>query len=159
SSQSLLIKMVEGTIERSGKQRIMPPGKRPKLSPDDIARIKAWIDAGALPPSDPTALAKVLAYPKVAPTVTPRRPIHALAYSRLSSLLALGRDGEVDLISAETHLPVRTLAGAAGAVNALVFSADGTWLFAGGGDPGLAGEIQQWGVTNGALVRTFRGHK
>src|SRR5258706_11534323 len=44
SAESLLVKMVQGNIERDGKKLIMPPGKRKKLEPEEIAAIKAWID-------------------------------------------------------------------------------------------------------------------
>src|SRR5690349_11421821 len=36
SSESLLIKMVEGTFEKNGKKKPMPPGKREKLKPDEV---------------------------------------------------------------------------------------------------------------------------
>src|SRR5688572_16613890 len=45
SADSLLVKMIEGRIERDGKKRIMPPGKRKKLQPEEIAVIRSWIDA------------------------------------------------------------------------------------------------------------------
>src|SRR6266446_2328884 len=50
SADSLLVKMIEGKVEREGKKKIMPPGKRKKLDPEEIAAIKAWIDAGAHAP-------------------------------------------------------------------------------------------------------------
>src|SRR4026207_1721609 len=50
SAESLLVKMVEGRFEKDGKKKIMPPGKRAKLSAGEIAIIKAWIDAGAPAP-------------------------------------------------------------------------------------------------------------
>ena len=46
SSDSLLVQMIEGRVVRDGKQKIMPPGKRKKLEPAEIAVIKAWIDSG-----------------------------------------------------------------------------------------------------------------
>ncbi|MEP6663271.1 MAG: c-type cytochrome domain-containing protein, partial [Verrucomicrobiota bacterium] len=46
SAESLLVKMVEGKIERDGKKLIMPPGKSKKLDLAEIEVIKAWIDAG-----------------------------------------------------------------------------------------------------------------
>src|SRR5947209_7868666 len=45
SAESLLVQMIEGKFEKDGKKKIMPPGKRPKLDPDEIAAIKVWIDA------------------------------------------------------------------------------------------------------------------
>ena len=54
---------------------------------------------------------------------------------------------------------VRTLAGHRGNVNSVVFSADGSQLFAAAGEPALFGEIRQWNVADGKLVRVFEGHK
>src|SRR4051794_3099005 len=36
SAESLLVKMVDGGIERDGKKVIMPPGKRKKLTSEEI---------------------------------------------------------------------------------------------------------------------------
>src|SRR2546428_17714 len=47
SADSLLVKMIEGRVEKEGKKKIMPPGKREKLGPEEIALIKDWINAGA----------------------------------------------------------------------------------------------------------------
>src|SRR5262249_20151021 len=52
SSDSLLVKMIEGRFEKDGKKKIMPPGKRKKPELEEIALIKAWIDAGAKGPAD-----------------------------------------------------------------------------------------------------------
>jgi len=48
----------------------MPPGKRKKLEADDIALIKAWIDAGARRSDGGSR--KGIGSPKIAPRVTPR---------------------------------------------------------------------------------------
>jgi hypothetical protein len=158
SVDSLLVKMVEGRVERQGKKKIMPPGKRDKLSADEIASIKSWIDGGARAPAAGTVARTELAIPKILPTVPPRRPIHALAYSPSRKLIAVGRYGEVELVSSETRTVVRRLV-QHGTVNALVFAADGEHLFAGGGDAGIAGEVQEWDVNQGRVTRSFSGHK
>src|SRR5437868_12818127 len=62
STESLLVKLIEGRIEEEGKKKIMPPGKRKKLGPDEIALIRAWIDAGAPAPTE--VHAKELVVPK-----------------------------------------------------------------------------------------------
>src|SRR5205814_8076525 len=73
SAESLLVKMIEGRFEKEGKKKIMPPGsKRRKLDTNEIALIKSWIDAGALP--DAAAPPKELAIPKIVPKVPPRKP-------------------------------------------------------------------------------------
>lgn len=159
SSESLLIKMLEGSVEKGVKKLIMPPGKRAKLGPEEIASIRSWIDAGAKAPLQGTLAAQEVVIPRITPTVAPKRSIHSLAYSAKQKLIAIGRYGEVELVSEEGRLPVRTLSGHRGDVNALAFSQDGAFLFAGAGDAGLQGEIRQWNVSNGTLVRAFEGHR
>ncbi|HMJ66318.1 MAG TPA: c-type cytochrome domain-containing protein, partial [Candidatus Binatia bacterium] len=156
SSDSLLIKMLEG-MEKDGKKKIMPPGKREKLKPQEIALIRAWIDAGAKPPTENHP--KELVVPSIKPKVTPRRSIHALAYEPKARLLAVGVPSEVELRSPDSRTVVRTLSGHKGHVNALAFSADGKHLFAAAGEPGLSGEVRQWSVADGKLVHVFEGHK
>lgn len=156
SDESLTVKMLEGKIEKDGKKLIMPPGKRKKLTTNEIALIRAWIDAGAKPPTQLTK--KDLDIPKIEPKVDPRRSINALAYSSTNKLLAVARYGEVELISTSTRARVRTLTGHRGAVNAVVFSGDGKHLFAAAGEAGISGELRQWSVEDGKLLRTFEGH-
>src|SRR6266581_4220306 len=157
SAESLLVKMIEGKIEREGKKKIMPPGKRKKLEPAEIALIKSWIDAGAHAPL--ASKPRELVVPKIAPRGPPRKVINALAYAPGPKLIAVARYGEVELRSAETRATVRTLSGHRGNVNALAFSPDGAQLFAAGGESGVLGETRQWNVADGNLARTFGGHR
>lgn len=159
SDESLLVKMIEGKIEKEGKKKIMPPGKKKKLNVIEIATIKAWINAGAQAPADSKVLVKELVVPKIVPKVQPRNGINALAFSSQKKLIAAARYGEVDLISADTRAVVQTLTGHRGNVNAIAFSADGSQLFAASGENALSGEVKQWKVSDGSLVRTFEGHK
>lgn len=79
SADSLLVKYLRGEVEKEGKKKFMPPGKRTKLSPEEIQLFTSWIDAGA----KPSLLAekpRELVVPKIAPKTTPRRAVHALAY-------------------------------------------------------------------------------
>ena len=157
SADSLLVKMVEGKFEKAGKKKIMPPGKREKLTADQIAVIKAWIDAGA--PAPTTEIVKELVTPQIKPTVTPRDPVNALAFSETSKLVAVARYGEVELRSLADLRVTHRLSGHSGNVNALLFSHDGSELFAAGGQPGWGGEIKRWSVADGKLVASIKGHK
>ncbi|HKS37330.1 MAG TPA: c-type cytochrome domain-containing protein, partial [Verrucomicrobiae bacterium] len=157
SEESLLVRMIEGKFEKDGKKKIMPPGKREKLKPEEIALIRSWIDAGARPPADTRP--KELAVPKIEPKVPPRNPINAIAYAPRQKLLAVGRYGEVELRPAESRAVGRALTGHRGNVNALAFSGDGNYLFAAGGEPGLFGEVRQWDLRDGRLFYVFEGHK
>ncbi len=158
SADSLLVRMIEGRFEKEGRKKIMPPGKRKKLSAEEIATIKAWIDGGARRPAGPI-VPKELVVPRIAPKGSPRNPIIALASSGAANAIAVARYGEVELRSPVDLRLTRTLSGQRGNVNSLVFSADGARLFAAGGQPGLAGEVREWNVADGSLVRTFEGHK
>src|SRR6185369_1103253 len=158
SEESLLVRLLEGRVEKDGKKLIMPPGKkREKLKPEQIELIRAWIDAGAKPPAE--FKPKELVVPKIEPKVPPRNSVKALAYSPEGKLLAVARFGEVELRSAETHAVVRALKGHRGNVNAIAFSPDGKFLFAGGGESGWLGEVRQWALADGNLVHVFDGHK
>ena len=157
SAESLLVKMIEGNIEREGKKKIMPPGKRKKLDPVEIATIKSWIDAGAAGPVEKAA-AKELVVPKIAPQGTPRRAVNAFAYDPKGKVFALARYGEVQLFSARSQALLRTFGGFRGNVNALAFSGDGSELFAAGGEAGLMGEVRKINVKDGTVLKAFEGH-
>lgn len=160
SGESLLVQMIEGKFEKDGKKKIMPPGKRKKLEPAEIAAITSWIDAGAHgPPAGTVVAVRELIVPHVAPKVTPRMPIVALAAAPSSSILAVATYGKVELRVLGSHDAPRLLTGHRGNVNAVVFSPDGAYLFAAAGQPGLVGEVRQWRVADGSLVRVFEGHK
>ncbi len=158
SSESLLVQMIEGRFEKEGKKKIMPPGKRAKLTPAEIATIKGWIDAGALAPVAPLA-ARELVVPKIVPKGSPRNPINTLACSQSGHLVAAGRYAEVELLSTTKMARVRLLGDLRGNVNALVFTQDGSRLFAASGQPGLSGEVRQWSIPDGKLIQTLHGHK
>jgi len=177
SAESILVKSVEGSFEKDGKRKIMPPGaKRKKLDSEEIALIKAWIDAGAKGPSGPRKPIELVT-PKIPLKAQPRRPINSLVFAPQSKLLAVARYGEVELrpigrsrrgneahsedaVSDQSLLTsaAARLEGHRGNVNALVFSGDGSQLFAAAGEPGLLGEVRQWNVADGKLVRVFEGH-
>src|ERR1043166_1095386 len=148
SGDSLLVKMIEGRIERDGKKIIMPPGKRKKLQPEEITAIKAWIDAGSLPPSPP-ARGREVSVPKIAPRVPPKIGVTSLAYSAGARLLAVGKFRTVELRSATSRAPVRVLEGHRGNINAVAFSSNGMHLFAASGENSVVGEVRQWKVSDG----------
>jgi len=178
SAESILVKSVEGSFEKDGKRKIMPPGaKRKKLDSEEIALIKAWIDAGAKGPSGPRKPVELVT-PKIPLKAEPRQPINSLAFAPRVKLLAVARYGGVELrplaMSSrgnEAHSEkaridqslltsaATRLAGHRGNVNALVFSPDGSHLFAAAGEAGLLGEVRQWNIADGKLVRVFEGHQ
>jgi WD40 repeat protein len=157
-AESLIVRYLRGEVEKDGKKRFMPPGKRDKLTTDEVETFVKWIDAGAKPPQRAMGK-KVVEVPKVTPKVAPRAGVSALAFSPQAKLVAVGRHGLVELLDPASRVVVRKLEGHRGAVNAVVWSGDGTQLFAASGENAIAGEVKQWNVAEGRLVRTIAGHR
>ena len=159
AEESLLVKFLEGRSGRGGKNEFMPPGKRDKLKPEEIALIKSWINAGAKgPASEAKAGPRVVVTPKIAPTVPPKRSIQAVAFSPKVQFLAVGRYGEVELLNPVSRDVVRRLTGFTGKVNAVGFSPDGETVYAAGGEAGIVGNVQSWNTRDGGRQRSFEGH-
>ncbi|MCB1279045.1 c-type cytochrome domain-containing protein, partial [Prosthecobacter sp.] len=160
SGESMLVKFLEGRSGRGGKNEFMPPGKREKLKPEEIALIKAWIDAGAKGPlvAEGKPKAKEVITPKIMPTVAPKRSIQAVAFSPKVQLIAVGRYGEVELLNPVTRAVIRKLIGLKGKANAVAFSPDGDAVYAAGGEAGIVGEVKRWKTSDGTLQQSFEGH-
>ena len=159
ADESLLVKFLEGRSGRGGKNEFMPPGKRDKLKPEEIALIKRWINAGAKGPAMETKPGpRVVVTPKIAPTVPARRSIQAAAFSPKAQLIALGRHGEVELLHPGTRAVVRRLTGFTGKVNAVAFAPDGETVYAAGGEPGIVGVVRAWKAGDGTPRLSFEGH-
>jgi WD40 repeat protein len=159
SAQSLVAVAVESGLERDGRRKIMPPGKRTKLTRDEVTLLKRWIDSGAPPPSPAArAAARDLSVPRVLPKVPPPRAIRAAAYSPALQQFALARHAEVELISIATRQVVHRLTRLRGAVTALAFSPDGQTLAVAAGEPALFGQATLWRAASGELIRTVEGH-
>ncbi|HEY7116581.1 MAG TPA: c-type cytochrome domain-containing protein, partial [Tepidisphaeraceae bacterium] len=161
ADQSPLIRQVE----HKDKPFMPPPKKGDKLSPDEIALLRRWIDGGAPGPAageDATiavAANTAAPLPKVTLKAAPRRAVQAMAYEPKSKLLALAVLNQVELRSVENQAVLATLGPHAGHVNAVAFSADGAKLIAAAGDPGVSGEVTIWNVADGKRLRRFTGHK
>jgi mono/diheme cytochrome c family protein len=160
AGESLLVKFLEGRSGRGGKNEFMPPGKREKLKAEEIALIKAWINAGAKGPlvADVKPMPKEVITPKIAPTVPPKRSIQAVAFSPKAQLIATARYGEVELVNPVNQVTVRKLAGFTGKVNAVAFSPDGETVYAAGGEAGIVGIVRSWKTSDGSPLRSFEGH-
>ena len=160
SGDSLLVKMIEGTI----KPR-MPLGD--ELSPDEIKTIRAWIDAGSPAPTGATANVETKPVdqlananiPNVRPTVAVKSAVSALAFSNDNTLLAIGRYQEVELINAQSGQSVGTLTGHANQILAVAFSPDGKLLAVAGGNPAQFGEVKIWDVAERKERLSIRAHR
>src|SRR5688572_3997626 len=174
SADSILVKSVEGSFEKDGKRKIMPPGaKRKKLDSTEIALIKSWIDAGAKGPSGPRKPVELVT-PKIPVKGEARRAINALAFLPEAQALTVARYGAVELwpqsrldrtlravrVDDEDEedeptplAPAMTLRDFRGSANAVVVSPKSE-LFIVGGEPGLSGEIQHR-TAQGQVARIF----
>ncbi len=159
-NESMLVKFLEGRSGRGGKNEFMPPGKREKLKPEEIALIKTWINAGAKGPiiAEGKPMPKEVITPKIMPTVPPKRSIQAVAFSPKAQLIAVGRYGEVELLNPVTRAVIRKLTGIKGKANAVAFSPDGEAVYAAGGEAGIVGEVKRWRTSDGSLQQSFEGH-
>ena len=138
---------------------LMPPEDEPRPTAEEIALLRAWVDAGA--PGG--AALPTLVVPEVAVTAeTVRDPIHALALNPAGDAAAVGRYGRVELIDPATRQIVRTLAGVPGHVHAVRWL-DKDRVLAAAGEPGLGGAVTVWDVneysaTGDEPAYTLRGH-
>src|SRR5688572_30285383 len=87
AAESLLVKL----IERTEKPFMPPPKKGEKLSDAEIAVVRAWIDAGALP-SEVAAPAAAAVLPKIAARAAAKKSVNALAVAA-DGLIAVGLPG------------------------------------------------------------------
>lgn len=154
ADQSRMILVLTGKAEPA-----MPPKDNEKPKPEEIALIKAWIDAGAKGPQgagpDPT----MLVTPQVKLLAPARQVVSAIAVSPLGNVVAVARYGEVELQSLPERKLLFKLASHRGNVNAVTFSTDGQYVICAAGEPGLFGEARLWKVADGSLVKVFQGHK
>ena len=157
AEESLLVQLIE-----KKKKPFMPPRKaRDSLTEQEIATIKAWIEAGAPGPAAGEAVPLVVtrAVPTIKPEAAPRKPVRAIVYSPQEKFAAVARDDQIEMVSVQTRDVIRRLEARKGIINALAFSADGSRLVAGAGEPGVSGQIDIWNALDGTIFKHLEGHK
>lgn len=83
-----------------------------------------------------------------------KEPIWSMVTGSHHDLVALGKNGLIDIIELNNRRPVKTLKGHQDAVWGLAMSPDDRILASGGADK----TIKLWEVTTGNLLRTLTGH-
>lgn len=153
------------TVEKKVKP-VMPPEGNEGPKAEEIAILKAWIDAGAKGPSGKAPDPTLLVTPKLATKGQVRQPIQALAWSRDGQQVAVARQGNVEtfaVIPKSTpnvlFKPFRQLSGLRGVMNDVGFSADASMAFVAAGEPGVFGEVRLFKTSDGSLIRTIQGHR
>lgn len=174
ATRSKLIAMLQGHAKPK-----MPPKSR--LRPQEIATMKAWIDAGA-PFVELAAPAIDERIPAIHATRVPPAPVDAVAFKPDGSQLAIAGYKEIRLVSpayaqglasrseakggqtapnrarAESDAS-QVLQGPPDLVRGLAYSPDGTSLVAGTGIPGAFGDVLLWDLANGQLRYRMKGHR
>ena len=153
ADESRLIDLLTGRDEPA-----MPPEGNDKPSDEEIARLVAWVNAGAKPPAAGEADPTVVRVPKIRPTVDVSPAISSVAYSPDGKLLAVARYDAVDLLAIPERTLERQLGPHRGRINAVSFSKDGKRLLAAAGEPGVVGEVRLWNVADGQPAGVFEGH-
>ncbi len=164
SAKSLLVGMIEGRVEPR-----MPP--KSDLRPDEIATVRAWIDAGAKD-SPGAALSLDARLPKISPLERLLPSVNSLAFGPKTGELIVPGYREVRRMSWTRGLsagavPARatatrtrpSLKGAIDLVRSVAASPDGWWIAGAGGIPGAVGEVLVWDAESGALTHTLKGHR
>jgi len=157
---SRMIRLITGAAEP-----LMPPEDEPRPGDEDVAVLKAWIEAGAKGPEgvEPDRLALIV--PAIA-SHAKQHPVASLSLSPDGNRLAIARFSKVTLhktpseegerVSVDEGEPLGTYPGK---VTSVQFSPDGSRLITASGVTGLGGVAAIWNVDDGTLVREFRGHR
>lgn len=153
SADSRLWKVVSGQADPQ-----MPPEDQPQPKPAELAVIKAWIDAGAKPPTGGLS-ATGLITPQITPTAEVREPVTALSADPQGRWLAIARPNVVEIVTLADQQPVRQLTGHTGPIADVRFSADGQTLIVAAGEPGLSGEATLWQTSDWSRLQVLSGHR
>jgi WD40 repeat protein/mono/diheme cytochrome c family protein len=151
AEKSPLVAMIEGRAKKK-----MPP--KGELKPDEIATLRAWIDAGAqysempIPSLDERV-------PALAAAASVRAPVTGLAFRPDGQELAIGGYRQVRRMLLTNDSPPLPLAGLHDLVRAVAYSPDGSWIAAAGGVPGSFGEIAILDGRSDKPRRTLYGHR
>lgn len=131
------------------------PQKDTPLTPEQITRIKRWIEAGAEfdAPDRSTPISLLIPrepYPAPPASYAHPVPVRALAFTPDGSSLAVGGYHEVTIWNAQNGKMIRRLANLPEKIQGLGFDATGGYLVVAGGSPGRNGEALLISFESGA---------
>lgn len=151
---SRILKLIDGSTEPA-----MPPKDEPQPSKQEIAKLKAWIVAGAPEPSKDYLLTTRMAnIPDVEVQAAPRLAVHAAEWSPNGEWIALAKYGRVLVSYPDKPEPITMLEGLSNHVNDVAISRDGKWLLAASGEPGLFGELTVFSTETWEQRHQLRAH-
>lgn len=150
---SRLIRVLNGEAKPA-----MPPEDNESPNDSEKEVLARWVSQGAIGP-DGNEPPITLITPKIELKGEPTVPINAVAVSPDNNLIAAGSYGEVIVYDRKELKPQLSLDGIPGAVNSVVFSADGQWLVTGAGETGVSGNVRVYNVADGVLLKELTGHR
>jgi WD40 repeat protein len=164
--------VVPGRAKESGLvESIIPHGDEPPTMPEkgeplakaDVDLIARWVEQGAKDDTPAAAAAAKAGYAQPGPTPPAEPPayrvapvIGAMAASPDGKLLAVAGRQEVLLLATDDWGLTARLPFAAPRITSVLFSADGSKLYAAGGAPGQFGHLQAWDVESRELRHNWR---
>lgn len=149
--ESPIIRQLEGRAKPK-----MPPKR--DLPADEIAVLRAWIDAGAKY-SEPRRVSLDERVPKIEQTAALDPQVTSVAFHPGGRELAVAGYRAVKRLEWPGLRPLTPFEGMTDLVRAVAYSPDGTALAAGGGTPGVAGEVVLLDAATGAVRHTLAGHR
>lgn len=151
ANESLLIQSVEG----KGRNLMPPKSKTLRPTKEEIAMLRAWINAGA---KDDSALIKV-AIPDIKPKKKTLPPVKALSYAADGSMVIVARDRAWTYLPAvQDKLPYQIKAGAPAPITAIAVHANEFEVIA-AGEPGKAASLFGLSKKHGEETRLSSAHQ
>ena len=154
---SILIQRIKSTDSDH-----MPPDDEPQVPAADLAKLEAWIAAGAAGPATDASILETLVVPQLPPSQGPR-PVTSLAASPDGSRIAVARGRTIDIVARESApasgKPLLTITDLPGPIAAVHYSHDGSRLVVAGGITGLRGVAEIRDAASGKLMKSFGGHR
>ena len=153
ADQSRMIRMITGVQEPK-----MPPEDNEAPTAAEIGILKAWINAGAVGPTEISPRRSPLRVPTIKPTKKIARAITAIDWSADGEFIAVSRFGELICLDGPNRRTQWRITGLPGKVNSVRFSPDGQSLVVATGVAGLEGRAMIYSAADGILARTITGH-
>jgi WD40 repeat protein len=149
-----LVRVLVGEIEPT-----MPPEDNERPTPEEIAVLRAWIDAGAKGPDGAAPKYPELSVPEITPAAGVEQFLTSIAIAPDRTRVALGRYRHVDLVDLAADQIVASTKELPGKVNNIAYSADGSLYVVASGVAGLYGAATVCRASDGAIVTQIKGHR
>ena len=155
-------RLVDSIVPHGEEPPAMPEKGEPLAKPE-VDLIARWVEQGAKDDTPAAATPAKPGYARPGPTPPVEPPayrvapvIGAMAASPAGKLLAVAGRQEVLLLATENWVLKARLSFAAPRVTSVLFSADGSVVYAAGGAPGQFGHLQAWDVGSKRLRHNWR---